>query len=792
MKGQNGNQANSGRSGRWRMEAAVITVSFLCILVLIFSSIRYVNAIAIRSCFDQLDDAAERLREQIVLHLESEQLQLQSLAQVIGYRGPESATARSVLASFEPTGIISRIELVLPDSRVLDGDSITGSAPEGFDFDELAEKGGHISQRVYHTKEGDCLYICMPVEDDNGTAAVLLGIVLLRDLPEICQASAYDGRMQVYIADGETGDFLVDTWHDTLGNVYDLGNRETRQGKTIDEVNDDLKNSRSGTVAFLSSTAGEYFYAHYLPLGINNWQLMVSVAESDVFVDARDIAQRLYLLAAGEGALLVLCFGWLLYKRKKEARMKEKQLGQVRYMLDVEKLLLNAPREAAQLEQALRRVADYIDADSAFLLAFDIGCAPERYLCRRAGKFTDEEADTLTAVGAVPQPVLLDDFSALDSKTPGLSARLQKMGVRSLMAVPICGPDNAVIGTLGAVNPSEEWTTAQPLESVSLSFSLAYANRRAFLRNEQLSSIDTLTALKNRNQFQKALARHEQSGVGISCIYIDADGLHELNNSMGHAAGDQMLRDVAGAVARWLGEDTYRIGGDEFVAFSTAAEDALEQAVRGLQNEVSQAGYHISVGTAHRREYPLMNELVAAAEQQMYRAKRKYYREKRGTDTARSANEQLERMLKQKNDLEVFREAISSRYEGVYLVDLQMNAFRSVHNLPCCDQLVRESGGRFTHMLEGYCSEQVAPFCRTEFAGFADNKEITRRIRQGEAPQLVFQKTDGSWVAVSVRPSPAYSEDRRETVWLFEKTEAPSAGLPDAEDRSAQREGAVL
>ncbi len=148
MKGQNGNQANSGRSGRWRMEAAVITVSFLCILVLIFSSIRYVNAIAIRSCFDQLDDAAERLREQIVLHLESEQLQLQSLAQVIGYRGPESATARSVLASFEPTGIISRIELVLPDSRVLDGDSITGSALEGFDFDELAEKGGHISQRV--------------------------------------------------------------------------------------------------------------------------------------------------------------------------------------------------------------------------------------------------------------------------------------------------------------------------------------------------------------------------------------------------------------------------------------------------------------------------------------------------------------------------------------------------------------------------------------------------------------------------------------------------------------------
>ena len=39
----------------------------------------------------------------------------------------------------------------------------------------------------------------------------------------------------MYVADGATGDFLVDTWHDTLGNVQDLGKRESKSGSSREQ-----------------------------------------------------------------------------------------------------------------------------------------------------------------------------------------------------------------------------------------------------------------------------------------------------------------------------------------------------------------------------------------------------------------------------------------------------------------------------------------------------------------------------------------------------------------------------
>ena len=49
-------------------------------------------------------------------------------------------------------------------------------------------------------------------------------------------------------------------------------------------------------------------------------------------------------------------------------------------------------------------------------------------------------------------------------------------------------------------------------------------------------------------------------------VYIDVVGLHEINNHLGHKAGDGMLCAVAGAMQRMFPlADTYRIGGDEFV-----------------------------------------------------------------------------------------------------------------------------------------------------------------------------------------------------------------------------------
>ena len=65
------------------------------------------------------------------------------------------------------------------------------------------------------------------------------------------------------------------------------------------------------------------------------------------------------------------------------------------------------------------------------------------------------------------------------------------------------------------------------------------------LRQEALS--DALTNLGNRNRFEKTIQAFEfdKHGCGtLGCIYIDVNGLHEINNHLGHQAGDRMLKTI--------------------------------------------------------------------------------------------------------------------------------------------------------------------------------------------------------------------------------------------------------
>ena len=111
-------------------------------------------------------------------------------------------------------------------------------------------------------------------------------------------------------------------------------------------------------------------------------------------------------------------------------------------------------------------------------------------------------------------------------------------------------------------------------------------------------------------------------------MYIDANGLHELNDTKGHEEGDRMLKAVASAVIRCFGqENTYRIGGDEFVVLCTdRPKGEIEDCIRSIVDQVTDAGYSVSVGMAlHARDESNMRLLVKEAETCMYREKQRYY-----------------------------------------------------------------------------------------------------------------------------------------------------------------------
>lgn len=150
---------------------------------------------------------------------------------------------------------------------------------------------------------------------------------------------------------------------------------------------------------------------------------------------------------------------------------------------------------------------------------------------------------------------------------------------------------------------------------------------------EYLSQTDLLTGVKNRNHYENRLPKYpEMCASNLICVYGDANGLHEINNRQGHLAGDEMLRDAAAAMQQYFGtEHTYRIGGDEFVAFRMDGQpEEVSSAVDRMRQELDKKGWHVSFGmAAHEMAQgtPDMDELVKQAETDMFASKREFYRQ---------------------------------------------------------------------------------------------------------------------------------------------------------------------
>ena len=148
---------------------------------------------------------------------------------------------------------------------------------------------------------------------------------------------------------------------------------------------------------------------------------------------------------------------------------------------------------------------------------------------------------------------------------------------------------------------------------------------------------DSLTGLPNRTLFadRVRMATARRSTQGFAIIYLDLDGFKLVNDTLGHAAGDHVLIEVASRLERLLraGDTLARLGGDEFAllcegvaetdakAIADRVIDALTEPVYVQDREIIQAAsIGISLyGPGVRVEEP--DEMLGEADMAMYRAK---------------------------------------------------------------------------------------------------------------------------------------------------------------------------
>ena len=286
---------------------------------------------------------------------------------------------------------------------------------------------------------------------------------------------------------------------------------------------------------------------------------------------------------------------------------------------------------------------------------------------------------------------------------------------------------------------------------------------------------DPLTGLLNRRRFERDLEWWGRNRPEtLTCVYIDVVGLHEINNHLGHKAGDGMLCAVAGAMQRMFPlADTYRIGGDEFVVLwaDHTGEQGAEAAAR-IKALLRESDYEISVGVHQIEPDENLEDGVDRAENAMRRDKEAYYRETGNLGQMRMLNEKLERILVEKGDMDMFLRAIAPRYIGVYAVDNDTGRMRSIVIPDRFRRIVKEAKGLFIPALAQYAEEVVADAWRESFDPLLDLPGVIRRVEREGMVCATFRRRDGAWIRLQVMRYLPDEDEGGGTLWIFSAADA--------------------
>ncbi len=371
-----------------------------------------------------------------------------------------------------------------------------------------------------------------------------------------------------------------------------------------------------------------------------SWRLVVAS-----FVSLAGLAVANLLIAdsrlTGDVALLVLIVGLagLLYRRADADLEQERRL------------------EAESSLRILQGLARSVSPDAIVTaIVEDLGVATgadHTVVVRLRADARTLDATLVSSRAGVPSSTTSLPLTDLDDPGTGLEAgdadhrvaeqlatRVRTVyGLRNTLATALRADERVVGAIVLSRRMAEPWPNASVrlLHSAADEASAALARAYSLRQAETAASTDQLTGLPNRRYFDEfcgLLARRRRAEDAVGILMVDIDHFKRLNDRFGHAAGDRVLRLVAGAIASAVreGDVPARFGGEEFAVLlrNPGAGVALEvgervrTAVAALDlSAVGPMSVSVSVGVAvgQRPDQPI-GEIVEEADRALYRAKR--------------------------------------------------------------------------------------------------------------------------------------------------------------------------
>lgn len=156
---------------------------------------------------------------------------------------------------------------------------------------------------------------------------------------------------------------------------------------------------------------------------------------------------------------------------------------------------------------------------------------------------------------------------------------------------------------------------------------------------QRMAYTDDMTGLKNRRAFERDIEILEKGNDDVAVLYVDMNGLKQINDTLGHQKGDEAIKVVADKLKEFAaqGDFCYRLGGDEFcVISSVATAEKLEKECERINTELAQYKFECMLSIAYggmdycADKYDKLHKIMRNADGKMYDKKQEMKSESDG------------------------------------------------------------------------------------------------------------------------------------------------------------------
>ncbi len=590
------------------------------------------------SCYNRLENASNAIIQSIQNRMQDDLNYLRLIGKDFSNEDhlPTYEEYSSRLSTFEDVSLFERVDLLMQNNTMytMHKDVQPIQSNDFLTLNADAEYMDQVHTDPLTNKKSVNYYV--PIQQNDSVVAYLVGVIQCDTLDEQFYTQIYSGKTQNLIIDTTDGQVVMNNQ-----DILDYDTFSTNGCKLLSPKKDVIKQIhalKSGVVKFEKDGIKKYLC--YKPIEVFNWELIVIVDEDVAFASALTLKKNYMLMVICEVVILLLYCGFYIAKVRRISNKSnefEKDLNVSHTLIQCVRKLSNSTNQKRAIDDILKTICEFYQAERCYVLDLDFENKQTNTIYEYGNRNDDVHIDNMVRLCLENMDLVqrffenqksyyIEDVTSEISKTSPIYSSFISQKIHSIILVPFVD-NHQIKGVFAVDNPKQNYYQKDFLESLCFFIETAMTREKEKKHLQNLSYVDSLTYAQNRNHFNEYLKKNrckELHFVGV--IYLDLNGLKEINDKMGHLAGDTLIISASYVLQEIFADNSYRIGGDEFVVIE---QDVLESEFYSkyemLLKRMKELEISVATGYIWKERCLNLSEILQAADQKMYEDKKRYY-----------------------------------------------------------------------------------------------------------------------------------------------------------------------